>query len=196
MARSRATDLLQQHRFWLFEVPSVAGAAIPALSAEAGFSSCSAIEVTVTNREYRQINEMTPRYFPESASVAAVTLRRGAAPGNGDFYRWINGHQYGLWDTRRDFVLVQFSGLASEPLREGAVERWSERQDAVSAALIGGRAWILRDCVPTRYSTGEFDATSGQVSIDEIEIQPRKVIQVDARIPEQRRIAIGGGRIA
>lgn len=41
------------------------------------------------------------------------------------------------------------------------------------AARIPGRAWIFYKCIPTKYKAGtDFDATSGDVSIQECEFQP------------------------
>lgn len=38
------------------------------------------------------------------------------------------------------------------------------------------KAWILHDCIPTRFKTGsDFDARSGEVSIAEIEFQPEMI---------------------
>jgi len=41
------------------------------------------------------------------------------------------------------------------------------------AGRIPGRAWTLRDCLPTRYKVGsDFDAQSSNVSLMELDIQP------------------------
>ena len=40
-------------------------------------------------------------------------------------------------------------------------------------ARLPAKAWLLHDCIPTRFKTGsDFDAASGDVSIAEIEFQP------------------------
>lgn len=44
---------------------------------------------------------------------------------------------------------------------------------------IPARAFLLKNCVPLRYKTGaDFDATSGQVSIQEMDIQPEFVEEI------------------
>jgi len=44
------------------------------------------------------------------------------------------------------------------------------------ATRIPARAWLLHNCIPVRYRPGnDFDASSGQVSIQELEVQPEFV---------------------
>lgn len=44
------------------------------------------------------------------------------------------------------------------------------------AMRVPARAWVLRDCIPVRYRAGsDFDASSGQVSIQELEVQPEYI---------------------
>lgn len=43
----------------------------------------------------------------------------------------------------------------------------------IKSPRIPAKAWLLHDCLPTRFKTGsDFDASSGDVSISEIEFQP------------------------
>jgi hypothetical protein len=45
------------------------------------------------------------------------------------------------------------------------------------------RAWLLWDCKPTRYRpTQDFDATAGDVSIAELEVQPVAVTEITVRL--------------
>lgn len=44
---------------------------------------------------------------------------------------------------------------------------------------VPARAFMLKNCIPTRYKTGsDFDASSGQVSIQELDIQPEIVEEI------------------
>jgi hypothetical protein len=44
------------------------------------------------------------------------------------------------------------------------------------ATRIPARAWMLHNCIPVRYRPGnDFDAASGQISIQELEVQPEFV---------------------
>ena len=47
------------------------------------------------------------------------------------------------------------------------------------AAHVPARAWMLYDCVPTRFkSGGDFDAKNGDVSIAELDIQPEMIEEI------------------
>jgi hypothetical protein len=54
----------------------------------------------------------------------------------------------------------------------GALTGWALSQgSAESSFQVPARAFVLRGCVPTRYKTGsDFDASSGSISIQELEI--------------------------
>jgi phage tail-like protein len=44
---------------------------------------------------------------------------------------------------------------------------------------IPARAWLLKGCLPTRYKAGtDFDATSGQVSIMELDVAPESIEEI------------------
>lgn len=47
------------------------------------------------------------------------------------------------------------------------------------AARIPARAYVLHDCLPTRYKTGsDFDARSGDVSIAELDLKPELIEEI------------------
>lgn len=47
------------------------------------------------------------------------------------------------------------------------------------AAHVPARAWMLYDCIPTRFkSGGDFDAKNGDVSIAELDIQPEMIEEI------------------
>ena len=44
------------------------------------------------------------------------------------------------------------------------------------ASRLPARAWLLHDCLPVRYkSASDFDATSGDISMQELEVQPEYI---------------------
>jgi hypothetical protein len=44
---------------------------------------------------------------------------------------------------------------------------------------IPARGWLLKECVPTRYkAASDFDATDGNVSLMELEVQPTKIVEI------------------
>lgn len=47
------------------------------------------------------------------------------------------------------------------------------------APRIPAKAWMLYDCIPTRFKSGsDFDAKSGEISVAELEIQPEKIDEI------------------
>jgi hypothetical protein len=68
--------------------------------------------------------------------------------------------------TNRHLLLIHFTsiGHTNDDIGVGAWE---------AAAFLPGKAWLLWDCVPTRYKAGtDFDGKGGEVSIAELDIQP------------------------
>jgi len=80
------------------------------------------------------------------------------------------------------------AGLATAGIAKGAGAGLEMFMQAVGiggagvgemAPRIPGRAWILHKCLPTRYKAGsDFDAMSGDVSIQELELQPHKITEL------------------
>lgn len=63
--------------------------------------------------------------------------------------------------------------LASLGLFGGAV---ATRQIGIK---VPARAFLLKNCIPTRYKSGsDFDASSGQVSIQEMDVQPELIEEI------------------
>ena len=183
MARLRITDHMQAYPFWLVDIQPNLYFPFFALNPLMGFQSCGAVEITHAHTAYRPIDRMFPVHMPEAASVGPITLRRGAMLGVADYYRWMDRHIRGEDRSRRNLLMVHFLTRGIQGI--GGLE-------LVPGLTIGGpfsevirppgRAWVLWDCVPIRYSSGELDATSGQVVIHELEIQPGAVTQVDLGI--------------
>jgi phage tail-like protein len=192
MARSIINDLLQNHRFWLFDV--VPSATLPFYvlgSPVYAFSAITAPEYTFDTREVKQMNSMFKRTVYEGGSMGTMTLSRGARVYDDTFYEWVKRAIEGTDSINRTLMLIQYTGASmlgeaaakaekvvnvvqsiaggvQNPLR--GVGRF-EDLDRNYALNVPGRAWVLFDCVPTRYRTGsDFDATDASVSIMELEM--------------------------
>lgn len=60
-----------------------------------------------------------------------------------------------------------------------ALELWNGLAEGGTSVRVPARAFLLKDCIPTRYKMGsDFDATSGQISIAELEIHPHYVEEI------------------
>jgi phage tail-like protein len=142
-----------------------------------GFSAITTPEVTLEYDEIKEMNSMFKRGGYSGGSVGSITLSRGVKGYDDTMWQWMKRAIQGNDMTNRNLLLVQFTsiGTTEDELGVGAWE---------SAAFLPGKAWILWSCVPTRYKAGtDFDATSGEVSIAELEIQPWSVNEVTLLSP-------------
>lgn len=136
IVRHRIFDYLQNYAFWLCDV-SPASALTPfALNPVYGFSSITAPEVTLNMREINQCNRMFPVQVVESASLAALTLVRGATLADGDFWRWIRQVLHGQTNTLKEFLLIQFVSGGVEGVDMIALS--ASAQAALVGALMAG----------------------------------------------------------
>jgi hypothetical protein len=106
-----------------------------------------------------------------------LTLSRGAKFFDNEYWFWIKDAIFGdSPKIKRDLMLIHYLSYTPGHIRS-AISRIGLQAIGVDIhngiARIPGRAWILRKCLPTRYKTGsDFDATSGEVSLMELDIQP------------------------
>jgi phage tail-like protein len=158
MARAQNTDFLQSFSFSLRDVTGTGDFGLEGdpfdfnggESNGVGFTSVSGL---VVQAETFQISEGTfpfARTFVRRASVSSVTLRRGMAGRDSDFYNWFHSSLYGYPDTRKNLLLTM------------------NRRDGEPA-----KAWLLHDCIPVRVTCApDLDATNQEIAIAELEIQP------------------------
>ena len=191
MARQRFQDKMQAYPFWLVDIEPNLNPPFFALSPLMGFQSCSSVEITLNHTALRPLDRMNEVHMIDSASIGAITLRRGAVLGVYDFYRWVERHSKGIDRSRRNLLLVHFltygvggidiAGAAADAvgLDTGGFNIGTPFSDVIRPP---GRAWILWDCVPTRYSSGDLDASSGDVVMHELDVQPGAVTQIDLGI--------------
>jgi phage tail-like protein len=203
VARDRLSDVMQQYPFWLFDAGVMGGNILfPVLDPSLGFSSISSPEISVELKDIQPGNWEYKRRVVKAADTSPITLSRGARFYDSDFYNWITRAITGQDPSRRTLFLLHFltlrggggvaqiaagaalgavGGIAAGGGVAGAAG------GAAGGAIIGsfiddripGRCWTLYDCVPTRYKSGnDFDATSGAVSIAELEVQPEYVQEI------------------
>lgn len=179
-SRSRISDLLQSHRFWLVDmVPSSTYPFFVLGSPIMGFQSITMPEVTLDIEEIKQLNSMYKRYAYSGGSVGVMTLMRGARAYDDTFMQWVQRAIRGIDMVPRNLLLIQFTGinvvnsLGLSVELPVAIEAWE------SARFLPGRVWLLWDAVPTRYKAGsDLDATNAEVSLMELDIQPHAVTEL------------------
>lgn len=176
MARSEFTDLLQNHHFWLCEISVssrppffVAGSLI------GGFQSVTMPEIT---GETESVSQMCSPYrvnYNRTYTYNALTLLRGVSSYDSSFYRWMYRSMRGEDRVQRDFLLLHFSnvgiGVDGAPLTTGIAQNVGFGNLEELRAF--GKGYYLWGCIPVRYKAGsDLDASSGDVSIAELDIQP------------------------
>lgn len=178
---------MQDYPFWVFDASGFAGNIMfSVLDPVLGFSSCTTPEWTVETKDIQHGNWEYKARAVKSADVSSITMTRGARFYDSDFYNWITNAIRGQQPVRRNLVLVHFLPYrpASQLLvaRGRSAEGISASEDVAVTSLatrLPGRAWMLYDCLPTRYKPGsDFDATSSNVSVSELTVQPEHAIEM------------------
>jgi len=172
MPRNWTADLLLSHRFWLMDV--VPSATFPFLvlgTPFLGFQSITAPEFTAEVDEIKQINSMFKRSVYSGGSVGPITLTRGVRGWDDSMWEWMHRSIKGMESTSRHLMLINYTGrvldLGEQLSTFDFPSPWDDR------SFIPGKAWLLWDCIPTRYKgASDFDATGSGVSVAEMDIQP------------------------
>lgn len=180
MARPRLLDVLQAFPFWLFDVSGAEGNILSSVfDPSLGFSAVSAPEFSVKTKDIQPGNWEYPRNVVQSAGVGPITLSRGTRFYDSDFYNWITAAIRGDQPVRRNLVLVHFMGFRAQAQASGANLSFPDTAFIQMSLRTPGRAWVLYDCIPTRYKAGsDFDASASEVSIQELDIQPEHIIEM------------------
>lgn len=194
MARNRIADFMQNHRFWIMDV--VPSATFPFLVLGApllGFQSITAPEYTADVDEIKQLNSMYKRSAYSGGGVSPITLTRGVLGYDDTMWQWMLRAIRGNDMTNRNLLLIHFTSIS---LKETVANVASGLLNSVTPAdelpggawegyaFLPGKAFLLWDCVPTRYKAGsDFDALGGGVSIAELELQPWAVTEFSLLTP-------------
>ena len=180
MSRLRFLDVLQVYPFWIFDASGFAGNPLMSIfDPVLGFSACTMPEITIEHRDIQPGNWEYKRRAVKTADVGSITMSRGARFYDSDFYIWLNNAIKGRQPVRRNLVLVHFMGY--RPIRQALAGNISDQLPDGIAFLslvtrIPARAWCLTACLPGRYKAGsDFDASSSDVSIQELEVQPEHI---------------------
>jgi len=187
MARSVALDYLQNHRYQLLDVSYKLSIPPYVFNPVAGFSSISAPEISLETEEFDEGNFFFKRHLISGGEVSPITLMRGATFYDSEFWLWITAAIQGqqgkvlppqMVGGRRNLLLIHFTGVnvAEAPGQLGVVaDLFTGFQEGV-AAYVPAKAWLLMDCLPTRYKVGQdFDATDSEITLMELEISPDRI---------------------
>lgn len=112
----------------------------------AGFRDCSGLDSSQEAGEYREgTDPLTTRKIPGLVSYSNISLSRGITD-NAELWNWRERIAKGTVE-RRNVSIVLMDDTGSEKIR-----------------------WNLINCWPTTWSGPEFDASSGEVAIETLEL--------------------------
>lgn len=161
MSRAQVNDPLQSFRFHvaatdLEDAISFAGGIE---GAEAGFQSVTIPEISVEMTEYREGTMRFTKKFPGIPTVTDMTLMRGMMKTDTVFHDWVmKAATTGEYRTELIVWIYHRSDDTS------AVE-------SPTASFESGRAIKCKECAPLRSKpAGDLDATSGEVSLLEMDV--------------------------
>lgn len=165
------------------DIPSASLLEWPVFTPIFGFTSISAPELTIETQPVQEGNWFFPKHLVKSGGVGAITLSRGVTFVDADFYVWmvsvLSGNKIlnvGGVSPRRSFLLIHFFQrfLVQGDLKLGPFE---------FAARVPARAFLLKNCVPTRYKAGtDFSAQDGSISLAEIDLQPEGIEEINLAV--------------
>lgn len=170
MARPRIIDLLQNYPFWLLDVqPSARPPFVVMGGPLYGFSAISHPEISIETDTITQINRDFPVPAYRGATSSVMTLQRGQRFYDSSFYMWIQRFIAGDDVPHRDLLLIQHMGLAGPSIS-------NPTSDFIEILRIPGKAWMLWDCHPVRYTPGPgLDGMNSDVTVQELDLLPTDV---------------------
>lgn len=156
MARAQATDFFHNFKFHCkITTKGVAGA--EKIGASGGFMSVVMPEVNVEQVEYKEGTMLYRRKFPGDVTFSDITLTRGVAKADTNFYDWIRSAYLGL-SYRVDLVILHFHR-----------DELSSVEDYSSATA--KRQIQIFEAIPTRVKLGsDLDSMASDISVQEIDI--------------------------
>lgn len=155
MARAVKSD--PYHNFRYQVKATKAGALDPLGSPLAGFSACSIPDQSLEIAEYKEGTMVYSRKFPGNVKVSDITLSRGVASNDTEFWAWINQATKG-GEYRIDLEIHQF-------------HRTDVTNQDNFANLSAKRIIKCLECLPMHVKVGsDMESTANDVSIQELGI--------------------------
>ena len=119
----------------------------------AGFSECTGLDSVTDSIDYREGNEaITVRKLPGLNKYSNITLKRGVAVGQQDFFEWRKSTMDGDID-RRDISIILMDEKRTEQVRYNLTNAW-----------------------PLNWKGPEFKASANEIAIESLEICHEGVI--------------------
>lgn len=156
MARASNTDFYHSFKYQVKVVTAgIEGAS--SLGAQGGFNSVTLPEITMEQVEYKEGTYLYRRKYPGDVTFSDLTLSRGVAKANTDFYKWIRAGFLGK-EYRVDFIIRHF--------HRDDLQNLSDYTNAAAKRTI-----TCYNAFPSRVKPGsDFDSMSSDVSLEECDI--------------------------
>jgi len=145
---------------------------------QAGFSAITTPEVTVEPAEYSEGTDIYTRKYPGKPSMSDCTFSRGVTRQSSAFWDWLRVVIEGSGEYRAKVLITQFH--RENTLSRGFPGAGGENQTKLNLDAGTGRQFILHQSFPTRHKfSGDLDATSSEVSIQELDIAYENVESIE-----------------
>lgn len=159
MARNLGSDFLHSFRFHVIE--GAPDASNPArLNTAAGFSACTTPEASVEAVEYREGKSKYTRKQAGIPSMTDITLSRGVAKTDSDFWNWMKVCMEGPGGYRQDLTIYHYH--RDEVLLGSAA--------SAATTVAAARQYQVSEAFPMRCKVAsDLDGTASEISIQEID---------------------------
>ena len=201
-SRWRLQDMMQNYAFWLVDVSLSRRPPFFVMGSPlSGFSQISSPEMQFATGQINELGADFPVNYYTQMTVSPITLSRGVSATNSTFYTWMKRAREGSDQVQRNLLLMHFMGMTfdgaanalaqvSQESKRVSNQPPQQRMQAgpsprilpgsdIEIYRIFGKGWMLYNCIPTRYAAGSgLDATSSEVSVEELEVQPERWTEV------------------
>jgi phage tail-like protein len=169
MARAVKLDYLHNMRFHVtaIGVGGIRPLEVNGPEAEAGFSAVTTPEATVEAVEYKEGQFLFTRKYPGHVTYGDVTMSRGIAKLDTQFYSWIDTVIMGTGEYRVDLSILHYHRDEALP----GVHSAGLRDVTLLKAAAAAKTYYLYNALPVRCKlSSDLDATDSGVSIMELDV--------------------------
>ena len=177
MARPASTDFLHSMRFHVTtsgDLPETLRPDIFPTGVPAGFMSCTTPEATTEAVEYREGHFNYPQKYPGNTTVSDITLQKGVAQSNSNFWNWLRVVVEGSGEYRTTLIIKHFNRSVLTrpvPTTQASVGPGMPYSAAAGVDAQPSRTYNLYEAFPIRAKVaGDLDATSSDISVMEMDV--------------------------
>lgn len=179
MPRGNNSDPLRAYRFHAKIVRAPGGAGYPdglsspGIQGQAGFTAITGGQVTTDTSTYREGTMLWTKKYPGLPTTTAITLSRGIAIREFDFWQWV----LAMIEGRECYADLEVAMAPRDAWRKAATSPQSNAGDPSDldsgAPIVWEQARIVtyHNSFPTSYKIPDMDANTSDVVIQEMEVE-------------------------